>query len=113
MMPVDEEEYTVEHPDQKTTVLKGTLRLPSPTAYDPLLEEVKQGVETSSEAYTIDITELKFLNSSGLTALARIFLLARQKEKDINIVCSNDIPWQGKSIGSLQKLWTGISLVMK
>jgi hypothetical protein len=113
MMPVDEDEYTVEHPDQLTTILDGTLRLPSPTAYDSIFEEVKQGVETQSDECSIDITGLKFLNSSGLTALARIFLLARQKQKDLKIICSKDNPWQEKSIGSLKKLWTGIEVILK
>lgn len=112
-MPIDQEDFTVEHPDKQTTIMKGTMRLPSPTAYDPLLAEVKNGVESSDETYTIDIQELKFLNSSGLTALARIFLLARQKQKNITILCSKNIPWHEKSIGSLKKLWTGIQVIIK
>ena len=110
---MNKNEYLIEHPNQKTTILTGTLRLPSPTAYTHLLEEIRQGIEIQTETYTIDISGLKFLNSSGLTALARLFLLARQKQRTIKIICSHQIPWQKKSIGSLQKLWVGIELVMK
>ncbi|MBG90420.1 MAG: hypothetical protein CL521_01215 [Actinobacteria bacterium] len=92
--------------------VKGSLRLPSPLDYDTYFEPIKSTIETASidTPCKIDITQLKYLNSSGLTALGRLFILARKKNIPLHIIATSDIPWHKKSIPSLQKLWNQITV---
>ena len=112
-MIINTEDYRVECIEEGKAVLKGTMRLPSPTSYEQPFEPIKSGIEQQPGLYIIDISELEYLNSSGLTAFARLFILARTKETPLKIVGKDSIPWQKTSIRSLQKLWDKIQIELQ
>lgn len=60
---------------------------------------------------TLDLRELAFLNSSGISMLSK-FVLSVRKKKGVQLVVlgSNDMPWQGKSLKNLEKLLPGVKL---
>jgi len=60
---------------------------------------------------TIDLRNLVFVNSSGISMLSK-FVLSMRKKKGVQLVVlgSNDIPWQGKSLKNLEKLLPGLKL---
>ncbi len=91
-------------------VLRGVLRLPSPSAYEGPFEGIHKGLAAASTRYVVDICGVKFMNSSGITAISRLVLLARTLEKDLVFVGSSSIPWQGKTIRSLQRLYRGLGV---
>ncbi|MFT5171579.1 MAG: hypothetical protein ACI9BD_001356 [Candidatus Marinamargulisbacteria bacterium] len=109
-MIITTDDYQIECIEEGKAVLKGTMRLPSPTSYEQPFEPIKAGIEIQKDEYTIDITDLNYLNSSGLTAFARLFILARSKKIPLKIVGRASVPWQKTSIRSLQKLWDEISI---
>ncbi len=65
----------------------------------------KYALEESTDILNIDITELEYLNSSGITSLARIIIQARKDDKSIKLIINKNIPWQNKTLSSLQNLW--------
>ena len=109
-MIINTEDYQVECIEEGTAIIRGTMRLPSPVSYDQPFEPIKNGIEESSGTYTIDISNLEYLNSSGLTAFARLFILARTKDIPLTIIGTENIPWQKSSIYSLKKLWDKITI---
>ena len=110
-MIIKTDDYIVDSSELNLTRLKGTLRLPSPLSYEDLFIDIKSGIQAVSDVYVIDLCELQFLNSSGITALARLIILARKEDKRIKLLISDDIPWQNRSLKSLKNLWEKLSIV--
>lgn len=94
----------------RSAKLAGVMRLQSPNAYEEPFEPIHSEIQSPEGQYVLDISNLTFLNSSGVSALARLILLARQHNTPVSVVCSNDIPWQGKTIPSLQKLYAELEI---
>lgn len=111
-MIINDDDYTISI-DESATKLEGTLRLPSPSSYDEPFAHIREELEQASETYIVDTTELEFLNSSGITAMARLFMHARKVNKPIKLVGNKDIPWQTKSLVSLKKLWDKIDVELR
>ena len=84
--------------------LSGVLRLTSPADYEERFEPLRRGVTTQS-AYTIDLSQVRFLNSSGITSLSRLVLLARSQNKDLTIVGSEAVSWHAKTLTLLKRLY--------
>ena len=102
--------YSISHPSSSESVVSGTLRLSSPNEYESVFQSIKDDLDACKDEYVIDISQLIYLNSSGLTSLARLFIQARNQEIKLIIKASKDIPWQDKTIPSLQKLYSKISV---
>jgi hypothetical protein len=109
-MIIKTEEYQVDCSENRKAVLSGVLRLPSPTSYEQPFSVIKQNIEEAATDYTVDLVGLSFLNSSGITALARLIILARTFDVPIYLIINDNIPWQKKSISSLKNLWERIQI---
>lgn len=90
--------------------ISGTMRLQTPLAYtepfSPIIGHITDKKETQ-----IDIQTLLYLNSSGIAAIGKLILLAKEQETPLRIIFNSSIPWQDKSMSSLQKLYTELELV--
>jgi len=106
---IQPDEFNVTTEDGKAT-LSGVMRLPSPTSYQPHFDPIKKGIEANPMGYAIDISKVQFLNSSGINAFARLIIFARTQKTPIRISATRDIPWQKKTIGSLNKLWEKVDV---
>ena len=112
-MLITQEDFSIELlSEEKTAILTGTMRLSSPTAYDEFFSEI---VKMMSEggSITVDISQLEFLNSSGLTSLGRVFIQAKNLNMTGKIIAKKDVPWHQRSIVSIAKLWPKALVVMK
>lgn len=106
------DDYTVQFDPASTTVsFKGELSLGGTSEYEPLNKLLNDVAETQPEIMTIDLRELSFLNSSGISMLSK-FVLALRKKKGTQLVVvgSNEMPWQGKSLKNLERLLPGLKL---
>ena len=112
-MIIKTEDYSVETSDENKAKLSGSMRLPSPIGYNEPFSNIKKGIEETNKTYCIDIQELNYLNSSGITSLARLVILARKLNKSLTITANKSIPWQKRSIQSLTHLWENLSLIYK
>lgn len=83
--------------------LVGVLRLATPAAYKKIFDPLTDAL-TANDAFTVDIVEVKFMNSSGITALSRLVLAARKQDKPLTILGTEAVAWQKKTITSLKRL---------
>jgi hypothetical protein len=106
------EDYTVTYDSDSATVkFKGELALGGPKEYAPINNLLNEVVTSNPKTMTIDLKELAFLNSSGISMLSK-FVLSLRKKKEIQLVIlgSSQMPWQGKSLKNLQKFLPSLKL---
>lgn len=89
----------------RTATLRGTFRLESAEAYDSAFAAMRAGLESAGSAgYTVDITQANLMNSSGIRALADLVMLARRANLQLTFVAKRSVPWQKKTMASLESL---------
>lgn len=88
-----------------TLYLSGFLRLMSPYDYNEPFTLIKDSLEDKYTEIVVDITQLSFLNSSGITALAKLILLAKKNNIVFILRGSAEKHWQKKSFDCLSKLY--------
>lgn len=92
---------------------EGTLRLSGTDAYQPILDMMQGVLASKPETLVLDLTQLEFLNSSGINLLAKFTIeLRKQPEIGMKVLGTTRIPWQSKSLPNLQKLHKGVELVI-
>ncbi len=92
---------------------EGTLRLSGTDAYQPILDLMNKVLSEKPQNVVLDLTQLEFLNSSGINLLAK-FTIELRKHPDVamKVLGSTRIPWQSKSLPNLQKLHKGVELTI-
>jgi hypothetical protein len=59
----------------------------------------------------LDLRQLDFLNSSGITMLSRFVMEARGHEGiDIQVLASEAVPWHARSLKNLQRLMPTLTI---
>ncbi len=107
-MKPERQDYAVD-PGQSpgTWFLRGVMRLDSPEAYARAFEPIMASL-AKVPAISIDLSQVVFLNSSGIRALADVLLLAREKRCQVKLFGSAAVPWQKKLATSLTGLFPEI-----
>ncbi len=111
-MEIKSNEYRVWTQDS-TIYFEGTMRLSGTEAYAPINELLSDVLAFQPDAIIIDVSNLEFLNSSGINLLAK-FAIAVRKQPGVGITVqgSQRIPWQGKSLPNLKKLHPSLELLI-
>lgn len=100
----EREHYTVEsRPGSDVVVMRGVLRLAAPAAYEPVFAPVRAKIQANRTA-TLDISDVSFMNSSGIRALATIVLEANGGGVALGIIAREAIPWQRKTVASFRAI---------
>jgi hypothetical protein len=111
-MEIKTEDYNIYYDANTTTVnCEGSLRLNGMEEYTPISELLNHVVEQEPSQFTLNLQELKFLNSSGISMLSQ-FIINVRKKKNIQMIVigSKDVAWQGKSLKNLQRLMPTLTL---
>ncbi|WP_395684753.1 STAS domain-containing protein [Aestuariivirga sp.] len=111
-MEIKTAEYTI-WTEGSTIHYEGTLRLSGTDAYQPILDLMQQVLTEKPQNVVLDLTQLEFLNSSGINLLAKFTIeLRKQPDVAMKVLGSTKIPWQSKSLPNLQKLHKGVELII-
>ena len=91
--------------------MNGTLRLQDKDEYREIFELLTRAAnETTGLPLRLDMKDLVFLNSSGISSLSLFIIRMRKLDKDITIMGSETIPWQMKSLKNFQKLYGKVEI---
>ncbi len=113
MIEINTPDYRVWYDEPRNSiVLEGSFRLNGPL-YTPIREMLENILAQKPSALRLDLTGLKFLNSSGINVLAKFAILVRNEGATaLSVVGSQKIPWQEKSLPNLKKLYPALELVI-
>jgi hypothetical protein len=109
---ISDQDYSIRYDETAATVyFQGTLRLIGVQAYVPLTQLLDQVIELEPPLITIDLLQLKTLNSSGVTTLAK-FVIKVNKKDNIEVLVRGHLesPWQQKSLANLKRLMPRLQL---
>ena len=111
-MEIKSNEYQV-WTEQETVYFEGTMRLSGTEAYAPINDLLTETLAPHPQGIVLDLTNLEFLNSSGINLLAK-FTIAVRKQSGVSLTVrgSHRIPWQGKSLPNLKKLYPELVLTI-
>ena len=96
----------------QTAVLRGVFRLSSPEQYDQIFAPIVELVGATATGYTVDLTDVVLMNSSGLRALAELVLTARRAATSLTFLGKASVPWHSKTVASLKPLYSGLAVTL-
>lgn len=110
-MDINTEEYSILHDAASNTiVIQGFLRLDGMEEYQPIMDILLGALENAQDL-TIDVKDLEFLNSSGISTLSMFVVKVRErKDVHLTLIGSESVLWQTKSLKNLQRLMPSLTL---
>ncbi len=111
-MEIKAEEYRISYNTSTTTIsCQGAFRLNGTEEYAPIVQLLNDAVDQEPTTLTLNLRELEFLNSSGISVLSKFVIRVRRKQ-NIHMVIqgSIEIPWQEKSLKNLQRMMPSMQL---
>ncbi|BAZ07398.1 slr1659 superfamily regulator [Calothrix sp. NIES-3974] len=114
-MEIKGDNYTVWIDNHNNTInFTGSLRLGGMEEYAPILNLLNSAANNNPESVILDLQNLNFLNSSGISMLSKFVIeMRKRKAENLKIIGSNLIPWQGKSLKNLQRLMPSLVLELQ
>lgn len=109
-------EYDVRYDEADNTVFfKGSLRLNAAPEYAPISTILDQVLLRNSPGQVIwDLRELIFLNSSGINMLYQFVVKVRKAGNvQMQVIGSNEVPWQQKSLGNMTRFMPTLNLELR
>jgi len=109
-MEIRGDKYSVRYDAEKTTFFcEGTLDLRGKEGYGKVADMMEKIVNEAPPLISLDIRELEFLNSSGITTLGGFIIKIRKKGLSrMKIIGADKYSWQARSMKGLQKLMPGM-----
>ncbi len=105
-MKIIDKEYSVIYDQATNTVYwSGIMRLNGGQAYEPILQLLNKIAALEPAKITMNLRDLKALNSSGISMLGRfIFSIDRKKNIQLLLLGAKAVPWQQKWAKNFQRL---------
>ncbi len=111
-MEITTKDYSVKYDEETATVdCQGIMRL-NDREYEPIIQLLNQVVEsTELPQITLNLRELKTLNSSGVTMLGMlVYTVDEKKTVQLTMQCSKQIAWQRRTIEDFQLLMSELQI---
>ncbi len=112
-MDIQGEGYEVSYDaDSATVVCSGSFRLTGGD-YAPITDLLSEVADAKPPRITLDLRELRFLNSSGINTFSKFVIRVRKLAASAVLVRGSSAhTWQGKSLKNLQRLKKDLVLEM-
>ncbi|MFM6190675.1 MAG: slr1659 superfamily regulator [Planktothrix sp.] len=106
------EDHIVQYdPESVTICFQGELSLGGPVEYEPIKSLLDQVTATKPPLMTLDLRNLSFLNSSGISLLSKFVMSLRKKPQiQLIILGTKEVAWQDKSLQNLKKFLPSLQL---
>ncbi|MEY3299735.1 MAG: hypothetical protein RLZZ597_2995 [Cyanobacteriota bacterium] len=106
------EEYVVRYDALTSTIFfEGSLSLPNIEDFEPVVNLLNAALDSAPPRLTLNLGQLEFLNSSGISILSRFVIKVRgQSETTLMLKGSEAIIWQKRSLRNLQRLMPSLEL---
>lgn len=91
--------------DYSKIAFGGTLRLQGRQEYERILRMLQEAAGKSPGPLELDMRDLKFLNSSGISTFSLFLIEMRRVGKRISITGSKAVAWQAKSLVNFRRLY--------
>ena len=114
-MEIKTEDYNIRYDEASHNIIfDGSLRLNGSAEYASISELLSSVAVREPEKIVLDLRELSFLNSSGISILSK-FVINVRKRKNIQMVVigAKKNPWQSKSLKNLQRLMPSLKLELE
>ena len=114
-MEIKNKNYNVIYDEASHNIIfDGSLRLNGSAEYASISELLNKVARKEPEKIVLDLKNLKFLNSSGISILSR-FVINVRKQQNIQMVVigAKKNPWQSKSLKNLQRLMPALQLQLE
>jgi|GEM_PF-384818 len=93
---------------------KGVVDSEDTDTYNEMAELLNKMVENLPPILTLDLKELSFINSLGINMLSQFILsLRHQKDTQLVVLGSHTMPWQEKSLKTLERLLPDLKLLVE
>lgn len=98
--------YQISYDLDSTTVhFQGSMRNMGMQAYTPLENLLNEILAAEPSVITLDLRELKLLNSAGIRVLSKFIIMVRnQQTVQIQLKGSKGVTWQESSLTNLKRL---------
>lgn len=110
-MDIKHNDYEVSFDNKSNTVTcSGTFRLTG-VEYADIMELFITIADAKPVSLSIDLTGLKFLNSSGINTLCKFIIHLRKNQiMQVKVTGNNKYAWQKKSLANFKKLLSSLEL---
>ena len=96
--------------DNNIVICSGTFRLTG-SEYVAIAEILNTIADDKPDFLNIDLTALKFLNSSGINTLCKFIMRLRKNQvTQVKVTGNSEYAWQQKSLSNFKKLLPSLSL---
>ena len=104
-MEIKDEKYSVKYDAETATVhCQGIMRLRS-NQYEPITQLLNKVIALELPQITLNLRELKILNSAGITMLGSFVLNVTKKEAcQLVLQCTKKTVWQERSVDDFSEL---------
>lgn len=104
------ENYSVEFDsDDQRIVFKGNFRLKTINNYNEIMLFILN-CSSYSDKVILDLSQLEFINSSGIASIGLFLIKLKDTEKKIKIIGSKYINWQISSLKDFQQINNNIEV---
>lgn len=113
-MSIRTHDYEVIQQAESVVRFTGSLRLNAAPDYQPIADLLEATLAKADGQVTLDLCELKFLNSSGINLLYQFVLkFKKSPQLKLRVLGSNQNAWQPRSLGNMVKFLPTVTIAMQ
>lgn len=102
---VGDKYHIIYDPETNIVTFQGSLRQMGISEYQPIEELLESAIVNDPVNITLNLCELKLLNSAGIRMLSKFMITLRKKQTiQVTIQGKKDCTWQESSLSNLNRL---------